>query len=310
MDSNDLDFAYRYPFSEEAKSIINEMALQKVDQVHLAQAKEHVNTLLNLRNHTFTYTESSYIKKDYILTYLYSRMLVSAAYDMWVIDRFAEAEAKRSADSLRTETDALKIRHLGLELGLKVSVDKGLFSIDFLDYTKNRPNMKEFYLVNQKLEGGKVFIERNEIALIMEGAIRSKIKEGLPIRKNDLPSEVVSFYKENPFASRVRKTNADSGKSRGWIERLLEYPILDGRHRVVNLVLAPYFVNVRKLEVDDAVKRISEYIEKCKKANPDTRINEQYIRYQCNYAKRRGMRVLSLKRARELIGEELMSKIA
>ena len=310
MDSDELDFAYRYPFSEEAKSIIKGMSLQKVDHVHLTQAREHVNTLLNARNHTFTYTESNYIKKDYLLTYLYSRMLVSAAYDIWVIGKFAGAEAKRSADSLRTETDVLKIRRLSLELGLKVSVDNALFSMDFIDYTKNRPDLKEFYLVNQKLEGGKVFLERNEIASIMENAIRKKIKEGLPIGKNDLPPEVVSFYKENPFVSRVRKVSVDSAKSRGWIERLLEYPILDGRHRVVNLVLAPYFVNVRKLEVDDAVKRINEYIEKCKKANPDTRINEQYIRYQCNYAKRRGMRVLSLKRARELIGEELMSKIA
>ena len=310
MEGDKLDFAYRYPFSEDAKSIIREMSLQKVDRVHLTEAKEHIDSILKSKDHPFTYTESGYIKKDYLLTYLYSRMLVSASSDPWLTDRFASAEAKRSTDSIRIEPEASKIHHLCLELGLNIGFEGDLFSIDFINYIKNRPNLKEFYLVNQRLEKGKVYLEKNELASMMENAIKDKIKEGLPISRKDLPAEVVSFYKENPFTVRVRKSVVDTGKSRGWIERLLEYPILDGRHRVVNLILAPYFVNVRKLEIDDAVKRISEYIEKCKKANPDTRINEQYIRYQCNYAKRRGMRVLSLKRARELIGEELMSKIA
>lgn len=310
MEVDELDFAYRYPFSDEAKSIIGGMLLQKVDRVHLVQAKEHVNTLLNSKGNTLTYIESNYLKKDYLLTYLYSRMLVSASSDPWILDRFSGSEAKRSTDSLRFETSQSRINHLGTELGLKLGVDDGVFYMDFISYTKNRPNVKEFYLVNQKLKNGKVFLEKNELASVMENVIKSKIKGGLPISRKDLPLEVIAFCKENPFTVRVQKTRVEAGKNRGWIERLLEYPILDGRHRVVNLILAPYFVNVRKLEVEEAVKRISEYIERCKKANPDTRITEQYIRYQCNYAKRKGLRVLSLKRARELIGEELMSKIA
>ena len=87
-----------------------------------------------------------------------------------------------------------------------------------------------------------------------------------------------------------------------WIERLLQTPIPDVRHRTVNLILAPYLVNVRNMSPEEAFKVINDYIERCKKVNPDTKIGEQYIRYQCNYAKKRGMRPLALQKAKELLG--------
>ncbi|MEM3227891.1 MAG: DNA primase noncatalytic subunit PriX, partial [Candidatus Micrarchaeaceae archaeon] len=145
---------------------------------------------------------------------------------------------------------------------------------------------------------------------VLERAFEKKILEGLPISSKELPKEVALFYKSNGLRiAGTKAKQAGGGRGIDWVERLLEYPILDGRHRIVNLVLAPYLVNVRGMEIEEAVKRISAYIEACKRVNPDTRINEQYIRYQCAYAKRKGMKVLSAKRARELLGDELMDRI-
>ena len=100
-----------------------------------------------------------------------------------------------------------------------------------------------------------------------------------------------------------RAIRAETAGSYAWIERLLTIPIPDVRHRTVNLILAPYLMNVRKLEEDDAVKAISDYIERCKLVNPNTNVNESYIRYQCRYSKTKGMRPLAASRAKELLAE-------
>ena len=93
------------------------------------------------------------------------------------------------------------------------------------------------------------------------------------------------------------------GGAYAWIEKLLATPIVDVRHRSVNLILAPYFTNVKGLDEEEATKAVMEYIERCKAVNPNTRINEAYIRYQCKYAKNRGLKPLSLVKARELLAD-------
>ena len=73
----------------------------------------------------------------------------------------------------------------------------------------------------------------------------------------------------------------------------------------MNLILAPYLVNTKGLDVEQASRRIIVYIERCKQIDPSTKINDRYIEYQCNYAKRKGLRPLSMERARELLGEHI-----
>lgn len=87
-----------------------------------------------------------------------------------------------------------------------------------------------------------------------------------------------------------------------WIDRLLATPIPDARHRTVNLILAPYLVNIKGLPVEKAIETISNYIALCKTINPDTKITDRYIKYQCEYAKAHGLKPLSLARAKTELG--------
>jgi hypothetical protein len=73
----------------------------------------------------------------------------------------------------------------------------------------------------------------------------------------------------------------------------------------VNLILAPYLVNTKGIDVEQAAKIIIEYIDRCRAIDPNTKINERYIEYQCDYAKKKGLRPLSLSRAKELLGEQI-----
>jgi hypothetical protein len=64
------------------------------------------------------------------------------------------------------------------------------------------------------------------------------------------------------------------------------------------------------MTVEQATKAVMEYMERCKAVNPNTKINERYIAYQCDYAKKRGLKPLSFERAKDLLSDvmELDSK--
>ena len=48
-----------------------------------------------------------------------------------------------------------------------------------------------------------------------------------------------------------------------WIDKLLQTPIPDFRKLVIDLVLSPYLINVRKLSYEESYKIIKEWLDKC-----------------------------------------------
>jgi hypothetical protein len=68
-----------------------------------------------------------------------------------------------------------------------------------------------------------------------------------------------------------------------YIAKLLISPLSDGRHRVIWLILAPYLVNVLKLNPKDAYDILEQYIQSCKKIK-DTDVSNN-IDYYINYAR-------------------------
>jgi hypothetical protein len=95
-------------------------------------------------------------------------------------------------------------------------------------------------------------------------------------------------------------TKREKGKENKveWIEKLLEKPFPDGRKRLINLVFAPYLVNIKKLDVEEAINDINDWLSKCQSLYP-TKINQTYIRYQVRYAKRRNLLPISKEKAKE-----------
>ncbi len=137
----------------------------------------------------------------------------------------------------------------------------------------------------------------------MSTPIGREIAERLPDRQEGAAQGGRGDVQGHKARGEARDSRGEHGAPTSWIEKLLTTPIPDVRHRTVNLILAPYMMNVRKLDEDAAVKVISEYIDRCKLVNPSTNVNESYIRYQCRYSKTKGMRPLAASRAKELLAE-------
>jgi len=295
-----LDFAYRYPFSKDAKVIITDLN-PGIDYAYLQMSKSLIDNCINSTN-DFSSIKNERTRLNNIISYAYARMLVSAVNIEIITDAFARGSAERSVQALKNDSND-NIIGLAGALNIKLELNANTeFLVRLQDFLMNAPSSAEFRLVNQRLKDGIVLLRKEQLAQLLSKPMYIAVKTGLPIPKTALPKEVLNFSKEAKFAIKWQSSEPiQPQRGTTWIDRLLSNPIPDVRHRVVNLILAPYLVNVRRLSVDDAYRVITDYIEKCKKLNPDTKLNETYIRYQCNYAKNRGLRPLSLRRAKELL---------
>ncbi len=300
VDTAKLDFAYKYPFTKEAKDVIEQEGSAKLDERFLRAGRLRVQSAIDGTGGAFTRTNDMALRHTYLMSYVYARMLVSATSNRGAIESFAMAEAKRSGFAL-TEDDDTTLFLVAKEMGIDIGGDGDEYKIRFDRFLAFSPRAG-ISLAKQGLEKGVVYADRKTVIRLVEEAMRLEARKNLPIPRSALPKEVIAAAKEIKVPE-VKMTGIVANDGRySWIETLLATPIADVRHRTVNLILAPYLTNVRKLDEDKAAEVIMAYMEKCKTLNPDTKINQTYIKYQCKYAKSKGMRPLSRDRAKELLG--------
>jgi len=294
-----LELAYKYPFSNEAKEVVKRLESRKVEAKYIQLGRLRLEEALSKGVVEFSETDSDELGLSYVISYIYARMIASAIGNI-AVDKFVSAEAKRSATALSFEKTE-NIMHIGEELGVKASESRELFAMPFNIYLDKMPKGDEYKLIRQKLSNGIVYLERYKLIRILEKAFTGAIRAGLPIPRGSLPKEVIEISKGIKVPVGEIKTKKITNNRYAWIERLLLHPLPDFRHRVVNIILAPYFANIRGLSEEEAIRLIMQYIEKCKELNPNTRIGESYIAYQVHYAKRKGLKPLSLEKAKEML---------
>jgi Primase X len=84
------------------------------------------------------------------------------------------------------------------------------------------------------------------------------------------------------------------GNTIAWIEKLLQTPTDDYRKNAVNLILAPYLINVRKVSYDVALNIINSWLGKCGKLRPLDQDFNYMVRYALKYCAKNGNRPLKL----------------
>ncbi|MGI0135192.1 MAG: DNA primase noncatalytic subunit PriX [Candidatus Micrarchaeaceae archaeon] len=305
-----LEFSYKYPFSKEAKEAAASFAQNVISIKYLEAGKRRIDeSLTGMIEYKDINIKS--VREEYITTYIYARMLLSAVKNPTLIRYYARAEARRSEFVLNAAQKD-EMLHVASELGIAMTgtVTKGMakitgdeLTVTFEDFLRYSTSMKGMELANQRLNQGVILLYRSAAAKLLGGAISREIMKGLPIKASELPTEVVAYAKKLKFNLPI--TEKAYAKTDSWIDKLLEVPITDVRHRTVNLILAPYLTTIKGLSVDQATKIIGEYIEKCKAIDPHTNVTERYIRYQCDYAKKKGMKPLKLENAKALLGDTI-----
>jgi hypothetical protein len=292
-----LDFAYRYPFSNEAREIIAG-ASQGLDERLVRAGRERVEQDLNSESFSYSSISMPEIKMAYVLSYVYSRMIISAIGNRMHLERYIVSEARRAGSALERDSMPNLLRLLG-ELGMEMSYSQERFIIGFAKFLKLSSRSAELSLAKQELEKGLVYLSKDNTIRLMENAIAEEIRKKLPIPQSELPKRIIEEAKGVRLPKLDIRVEVREGSYK-WIEKILSNPIGDVRHRTVNLILAPYLVNIKGMDEEKAAEVIMDFIERCKQINPDTRVNSSYIKYQCRYAKLKGLKPLSLDKAREL----------
>ncbi len=300
VSDSDMDFGFRYPFSSTAGRIVSSLNITSISSQHLELAKSMVENALSTQKLGFMDVRTMAL--DYMVSYVYAKMLVSALNSNYFVSRFADAMAWRAKEAMGSDSDKNIVR-LASEMGMSPIISGNLLALPFGEFLKATERRGVQKLVNVPLGKGMVYLDRYRAISVMEEAVASYIARSLPIPVSELPKEVIAYSKSIKLPQPKIAAPREKGSGEfAWVEKLLATPIPDVRHRVVNLILAPYLVNVKGLSEEQAFEIIRDYIEKCKMINPNTAITDSYIMYQCRYAKRRGLKPYTLAHAKELLG--------
>jgi hypothetical protein len=124
----------------------------------------------------------------------------------------------------------------------------------------------------KKWNGIRPTVSDNYLECFADYLIQKKIKENND-RRND---------SSNNNTNNNKKYYNNNSNYIPWIEHLLQSPIEDYRKLVIDLILAPYLINVRKLSFEESYHIIKEWLDKC---NELKRLdNYRNFEYRISYA--------------------------
>ncbi len=185
----------------------------------------------------------------------------------------------------------------------RIATESRVRFIDYQIYTE-RHLIRIPYTINEKSQHLAIGIDPS---WDMEKIAKYSIKgpEEFPIRRIEYSNEIRKAVKEIKLRepeTRGSYRASSSGSSVEWIERLLQHPIPDGRHRILWHVIAPYLMNVKGLDLDQAFEVARDYFMKCNQLNPLSPSVSQFertVRYHLKYAQSKQSKPQKLETIRE-----------
>lgn len=103
-----------------------------------------------------------------------------------------------------------------------------------------------------------------------------------------------------PEDAGCRKAGRGRRADYGWVERLIEEGVPDGRARLILYVISRYLANVKKLDPEDSERIIEGFIENsCRNHGNCSKIYKSWIRNVVSRVSRGGWKPWSLDRIRK-----------
>ncbi len=224
FDDAALDFAYKYPFSSEARQIVSGTKAG-FDAKALNDGGLRVQRAMD-KALEFQPISMNTIKLTYLISYVYARMIASALKSPVAINSYATSEALRAGLALRDDASGKELLKLSAELGLSVTNAKETFIVPFEQYLSNLPRREKFALSRQMLKAGNVYLNKELAVGFLESRIKKEVLKGLPIPAKELPKEVTEHARKIRLpVSKNRTEGKDTGVRYRWIEKLIETPI-------------------------------------------------------------------------------------
>ncbi len=215
-----------------------------------------------------------------------------ASQDLFLSRRFAEKEGERAKMRFVSEGSGDKPSIINLCMGLEiVEAERDGYQYrsrveDYLRFATRLELTKSarWQLVNQSLSDGVLYFTENDANDLFGDAAERTIYEGVRnLRRAPFPKQLTNL--RDAVLRYIPPQRARSTKGYLYVEELIRNPVTDGRHRLTWLVLAPYLVNVKRLEDDEAVEVIRNFVSR----TGETRAMKRFIEYNVKRSKRNGL---------------------
>ena len=217
-----------------------------------------------------------------------------ASQDPVLASRFSKKEAERAREHFGKETTVGKARTVAECFGVNVEMpqtQQGVkFAMPFEAYLATTSKFQlvrnpKWKLARQELGGGILFMTDNMLNDFFLDCSQGAIGDGVRnLRKGQFPKQLVAI--RDAVMRFVPAPKVRSGKGYLYVEDLLKHPVSDGRHRLVWLVLAPYLVNVKQLDDEQAVEKIRAFVAFA----GETSQMRRFVEYNVRRARRNGLK--------------------
>ena len=204
-----------------------------------------------------------------VMSYPYSRMIVSMVGDRFLTKRYALAEAVRMNKLLNGE-DLRTVAVVSEELGITSSADAdGIIHMGFHDYLMLSSRLKsiDWKLINTNIDKGKVLLPQDKFSRLMQNAFQDKIESELPLMTPDefrqyLKKDVESITATLDETKKKFSPTGGEGMKNEYLPPCI-IRILDMSRRGMNLPHSARFalvtfLNALGLTYDDIIKVFSE----------------------------------------------------
>ena len=216
-----------------------------------------------------------------------------ASQDPVLTSRFSKKEAERAKEYFVSEDPRTKAALLGECFGKAPEVQdwsgRPGYSMPFEGYLTlvskyeiaRNPKWK---LARQELDRGVVRMSDNMLNDLFGDCAGAAIADGVRnLRKGPFPRQLQGV--KSSVIQYVPSPKPKTNKGYLYVEDLLAHPVSDGRHRLTWLVLAPYLVNVKKLDDEQAIEKIRAFVA----AAGETSAMRRFIEYNVRRARRNGL---------------------
>jgi len=217
-----------------------------------------------------------------------------ASQDTVLASRFSKKEAERAKEFFVREEPRTKATTVSECFGVTpqaadAGTGRASYSMPFESYLALVSKYElgknpEWKLTRHDLDRGVVTLSDNMLNDLFGDCALAAVAEGVRnLRRAPFPKQLLGV--KTDVLQYVPSPKPRTNKGYLYVEDLLAHPVSDGRHRLVWLVLAPYFVNVKKLDDETAIEKIRAFVAVAGESSAMRR----FVEYNVRRARRNGL---------------------
>ncbi len=283
------DLELRYPFAPRSKKFFESIPVEE----GLASGEVVGQTESRLLSALGRVKYEPHISELIEFSSFFAAALV-ASQDSVLASRFSKKEAERAKQFFMREGPKEKMSAVSECFGAQLREAEGddrrlRYSVPFEGYLSliskyELTKSVKWKLARQALESGTVYVGDNLLNDLFGDCAQTAIAEGVRnLRRAPFPKQLLEA--KNMVMQYVPVQRVKTGKGYLYVEDLLKHPVSDGRHRLVWLVLAPYLVNVKKVDDEEAIGKIRGFVS----VAGETRDMKRFVEYNVRRARRNGL---------------------